>query len=140
MSLLLTFCDIAGKRLCAYRLDSLAREYGVEVRRVTGEGFFPPEWLEAPISATASDMAERELDRMAAFAVTVQDLQGAFQREHVRVPGGFMVATRGEDLLKVDLEFHDLASLENMIVAHRDGAPIRLRDVARVSDLSLITI
>lgn len=65
LSLLLTFCDIAGKRLCAYRLDSLAREYGVEVRRVTGEGFFPPEWLEAPISATASDMAERELDRMA---------------------------------------------------------------------------
>jgi HAE1 family hydrophobic/amphiphilic exporter-1 len=77
---------------------------------------------------------ELELERMAAFAVTVQDVQGAFQREHVRLSGGFMVAEHGEDLLKVDLEFHDLASLENMIVAHRDGAPIRLADVAQVRD------
>lgn len=77
---------------------------------------------------------ELELDRMAAFGITVQDVQNAFRREHVRLPGGFLVGGTGEDLLKADLEFHDLASMAQMVVAHRDGAPIRLGDVARIDD------
>ncbi|MBK6281079.1 MAG: efflux RND transporter permease subunit [Gammaproteobacteria bacterium] len=77
---------------------------------------------------------ELELERMAAFGVTVQDIQAAFRREHVRLPGGFLVGGTGEDLLKADLEFHDLESLAGMIVAHREGAPIRLGDVARIED------
>jgi len=77
---------------------------------------------------------ELELDRMAAFGVTVQDVQAAFRREHVRLPGGFLVGGTGEDLLKADLEFHDLESMSQMIVAHREGAPIRLGDVARIED------
>ncbi|MBK8994116.1 MAG: efflux RND transporter permease subunit [Gammaproteobacteria bacterium] len=77
---------------------------------------------------------ELELERMAGFGVTVQDIQAAFRREHVRLPGGFLVGGTGEDLLKADLEFHDLESLAGMIVAHREGAPIRLGDVARIED------
>ena len=77
---------------------------------------------------------EMELDRMAAFGVTVQDVLLAFQREHVRLPGGFLVNGSAEQLLKADLEFHDTAALAGMILAHRDGAPIRLGDVARVDD------
>ena len=77
---------------------------------------------------------ELALERMAAFGVTVQDIQAAFRREHVRLPGGFLVGGTGEDLLKADLEFHDLESLAGMIVAHREGAPIRLGDVARIED------
>ena len=34
---------------------------------MTGEGFFPAEWLESPISAAASDMAEEELKRVKAL-------------------------------------------------------------------------
>jgi hydrophobic/amphiphilic exporter-1 (mainly G- bacteria), HAE1 family len=74
------------------------------------------------------------LDRLAAQGITVQDLQAAFQREHVRLPGGFLVAQHGEDQLRADLEFHDLDALAGMIVAHRDGAPVRLRDVADIED------
>ena len=77
---------------------------------------------------------ELELDRMTAYGITVQDLMNAFTREHVRLPGGFLVGGRGEELLKADLEFHDLHTLAAMIVTHREGAPIRLRDVARVDD------
>jgi HAE1 family hydrophobic/amphiphilic exporter-1 len=77
---------------------------------------------------------EIALDRMAAFGITVQDVQRAFQREHVRLPGGFLVGTLSEDLLKADLEFHDLDALGAMIVAEREGAPIRLRDFAGVED------
>jgi len=77
---------------------------------------------------------ELELDRMAGSGVTVQDVVGAFQREHVRLPGGFLVGGTGEEMLKADLEFHDLDSLAQMIVVQREGAPIRLSDIARVED------
>ncbi|MEZ5573763.1 MAG: efflux RND transporter permease subunit [Halioglobus sp.] len=74
------------------------------------------------------------LDRMAAFGVTVQDLRSAFAREHVRLPGGFLVDGAREELVKADLEFHDMESLSAMIVASRDGAEVRLSDVARIED------
>ena len=48
---------------------------------------------------------EMELDRMAAFGITVPDVLLAFQREHVRLPGGFLVNGSAEQLLKADLEF-----------------------------------
>ncbi len=73
-------------------------------------------------------------DRLAALGVTVQDLQLAFRREHVRLPGGFLVDGPREDLLDADLEFHDLGSLAAMIVRDREGAPVRLSDVADIED------
>jgi hydrophobe/amphiphile efflux-1 (HAE1) family protein len=72
--------------------------------------------------------------RMAAFGVTSQDLLSAFDEEHVQVPGGFLVGSKTENLVKLDLEFHNLDDLERMIVAYRDGAPVRLKDVAEVED------
>ena len=74
------------------------------------------------------------LDRMASAGVTVQDLRRAFQREHVRMPSGFLVDGPREELVKADLEFHDVDSLAKMTVVHREGAPIRLEDIARVRD------
>ena len=72
--------------------------------------------------------------RMAARSVTTQDLVAAFGREHVQLPGGFLVGGNNESLLKLDLEFHQLLELENMIVAYRDGAPIHLADIAHIED------
>ncbi len=73
-------------------------------------------------------------ERMAAMGVTAQDLLGAFQREHVQVPGGFMVGQKSEYLFKLDMEFHKLSDLGTLIISYRDGAPIRLRDVAELED------
>ncbi len=72
--------------------------------------------------------------RMAAHQVTAQDLLAAFASEHVQMPGGFLVGEKTENLIKLDLEFHRLTDLENMIVAWRDGAPVRLKQVAEVED------
>jgi HAE1 family hydrophobic/amphiphilic exporter-1 len=36
--------------------------------------------------------------------------------------------------VKLDLEFHRIDDLEKMIVAYRDGSPVRLRDIAEVED------
>lgn len=73
-------------------------------------------------------------DRMAAMGITPQDLQTAFQQEHVQLPGGFLVGQKSEYLLKLDMEFHKLSDLGTMIVGYRDGAPIKLRDVAELED------
>ncbi len=72
--------------------------------------------------------------RMAAFGITAKDLTDAFGREHVQLPGGFLVGERTEYLLKLDLEFHHLDDLRNMIVAYRDGSPVRLKDIGEVED------
>jgi len=77
---------------------------------------------------------EVEPARLASYGLTVQDLLQAFQREHFLLPGGFVVGKDTEALLKLDLEYHDPAALGEMVVGYADGAPIRLRMVARVVD------
>ncbi|MDX1250773.1 MAG: efflux RND transporter permease subunit [Gammaproteobacteria bacterium] len=73
-------------------------------------------------------------DRMAALQVTVKDITEAFGKEHVQVPGGFLVGEKTENLIKLDVEFHSLNDLRNMIVAYHDTAPVRLDDVADIED------
>jgi HAE1 family hydrophobic/amphiphilic exporter-1 len=73
-------------------------------------------------------------DRMAAFGVTTQDLVDAFNDQHIQLPGGFLTSKQTENLIKLDLEFHSLPELRQMIVAYKDSAPIRLQDVAQVED------
>lgn len=73
-------------------------------------------------------------DRMAALQVTVKDIIEAFDKEHVQVPGGFLVGEKTENLIKLDVEFHSLSELRDMIVAYHDTAPVRLDDVADIED------
>jgi len=75
-----------------------------------------------------------DIERMNAYGVTTQDLIRAFDSEHFQMPGGFLVGKTNEYLIKLDLEFHQPADLEKMIVSYREGAPIRLRDVAQIED------
>jgi HAE1 family hydrophobic/amphiphilic exporter-1 len=72
--------------------------------------------------------------KMTAFKVTAQDINTAFANEHVQLPGGFVVGEKTENLIKLDLEFHRLDDLSEMIVAYRDGAPVRLKDIAEIED------
>jgi HAE1 family hydrophobic/amphiphilic exporter-1 len=73
-------------------------------------------------------------DRMAALAVTPQDIDAAFTAEHVQMAGGFVVGQATEHLVKLDLEFHSLDGLAELVVARRDGVTIRLKDVAELED------
>ena len=73
-------------------------------------------------------------ERMGALGVTAQDIAAAFAREHVQLSGGFLVGGTTENLVKLDLEFHTVEDLEQMIVAHRDRLAIRLADLAQVED------
>ncbi|HMX16067.1 MAG TPA: efflux RND transporter permease subunit [Rhodocyclaceae bacterium] len=73
-------------------------------------------------------------DRMAAMAVTAQDVADAFSREHLQMAGGFVVGSRTESLVKLDMEFHRLDDLAEMVVGYKGGAAIRMRDIALLED------
>ncbi|MDO9365266.1 MAG: efflux RND transporter permease subunit [Methylotenera sp.] len=73
-------------------------------------------------------------ERMAAYKLTASDLTAAFNREHIQLPGGFLVSAQAEQLLKLDLEFHTVKDLAELIVATKSGASIRLKDIATVED------
>lgn len=73
-------------------------------------------------------------ERMAAYKLTANDLISAFNREHIQLPGGFLVSAKAEQLLKLDLEFHEVRDLANLIISTKDGVPIKLNDVATIED------
>lgn len=73
-------------------------------------------------------------ERMAAYKLGANDLIDAFNREHLQLPGGFLVSGKTEQLIKLDLEFHSVQELENLVVQHKVGAPIYLKDIAKVED------
>ena len=72
--------------------------------------------------------------RMKQLGITVPDLVRVFNREHLRLPGGFLINQGREELLELDLEYHDPAALGEMIVSYTGGAPQRLRDFAEIED------
>ena len=76
--------------------------------------------------------------RMTALGVSAQDVSDAFAREHVQLPGGFVVGETTEHLVKLDLEFHTLDALGGMVVGYRgtapNAAPIHLGDIAELED------
>jgi len=62
------------------------------------------------------------------------DVLAALKREHVEVPGGTVESGPIDYSVKTDAEFHSVEDLAGLVVAYQDGAPVLLRDVARVED------
>ncbi len=75
-----------------------------------------------------------DFDRMSAFGITVQDIVMAFRNEHIKLPGGFLIDNSKEDLLKLDLESHNVEEIKNIIVTYDRNRAIKLKDIAEVKD------
>lgn len=73
-------------------------------------------------------------DQLRARGLAASDVLLALQREHVEMPGGAVESARVDYSVKTDAEFRTVEELETLIVAHHQGAPVLLRDVARVED------
>lgn len=73
-------------------------------------------------------------DRLRAYELSPLDVANAFRREHVIQPAGFLDSPQREWLIKFDAEFDKLKDMRQMIVAYRQGAPVYLKNVARVED------
>lgn len=74
------------------------------------------------------------LRRMAAMGITAQQVIEAFAREHIQLPGGYLVGGMLEKLLHLDLEYHTTAELKELVVVWREQVPVKLGDIASVND------
>jgi hydrophobe/amphiphile efflux-1 (HAE1) family protein len=69
-----------------------------------------------------------------ARGLTVADVSGALQREHVELPAGFLATEGREVSVRVLGEALDLETLRRLVVRNVGGAPVYLSDVALVED------
>ena len=75
-----------------------------------------------------------DITKLAAESIGVDEVIRAFSLEHIKLPGGFITGVRKEQQLKLDLEYHNVNELGQLIIAYRDLLPIRLSDVATIED------
>ena len=70
-------------------------------------------------------------ERLAAYKLGVGDVIAALAREHVEIPGGKIESKDKEFLIRTVGEFPTPEAFNRMIVAFRDGYPVRLEDVGQ---------
>jgi HAE1 family hydrophobic/amphiphilic exporter-1 len=75
-----------------------------------------------------------DLAKMSGLGITAQDVIAAFAREHIQIPGGYLVSGNLEKLIDLDLEYHSVRELGNLVVLWRDQIPVKLGEIATISD------
>jgi HAE1 family hydrophobic/amphiphilic exporter-1 len=71
--------------------------------------------------------------RLAALGLTLADIRAAVQRTSVNQATGALFGERRVSTLSTNSQLFDPAAYERLVVAWRNGAPVRLGDVAQVS-------
>ena len=72
--------------------------------------------------------------RLEAQGLSVQDVNRAIQREHLEVPAGRIENAAREMNVRAEGEAIDLEGFRKLVLTYRNGAPVRLSDVAVVED------
>jgi multidrug efflux pump len=72
--------------------------------------------------------------RLEAQGLTVSDVNAAIQREHLEVPAGRIEGADREMNVRAEGEAIDVEDFRNLVITYRNGAPVRLRDVAVIED------
>jgi multidrug efflux pump len=72
--------------------------------------------------------------RMEAQGLTVDDINRAIAREHLEVPAGRIEGAEREMNVRAEGEAIDIEAFSNLVITYKEGAPVRLKDVAVVED------
>lgn len=75
-----------------------------------------------------------DMERLAAHHLTVQDVVRAIQESNVDIPAGRLEGARREFTLQTRGRFADAAPFNDLVVAHRNGGPVRLAEVGEAVD------
>jgi HAE1 family hydrophobic/amphiphilic exporter-1 len=73
-------------------------------------------------------------NKMAAAALTADDVKRALGVEHQEVPGGRIENARTEFAVKTKGEYETPEAFNGMVIAYRHGRLIKLRDIGRAED------
>jgi HAE1 family hydrophobic/amphiphilic exporter-1 len=73
-------------------------------------------------------------EQMRAYNLSISNIANKLQQENIQVPAGELVEGRTIYSLRTLGEFENVDQIRDMIVAVRDGEPLKLKDVATVED------
>lgn len=71
-------------------------------------------------------------DKLAAYGLTVQDVEAALRSQNVEIPAGRIESRAREFSVVSSTDLQTPAQFEDVVVANVKGYPVRLRDVAKV--------
>ena len=78
---------------------------------------------------------EADPDRLEAFGLPISEVAAAVKAHNLNLPAGSIETGGSEYLVRTMGEFTSVSEIENTIIrARQAGAPVRVRDVANVSD------
>lgn len=75
---------------------------------------------------------EPNLEQMLALGITFDDMMSALKKNNESIGPGYIEKDGESFLIKSDERLESLNQIENIIVATKDGMPIRVRDIAEV--------
>ena len=71
-------------------------------------------------------------DRLAAYGLTVSDIESALRQQNVEIPGGRIESVSREFTVRVQGNLSETVDFENLVLATRGGYQIKFSDVGRV--------
>ena len=74
------------------------------------------------------------VEKMSSLNIAANDVVNAFNKEHIQLPGGYLVKDQSEKMFKLDLEYHQIDKLNDLVVAYRNDGPIKISDIAEIED------
>ncbi len=75
-----------------------------------------------------------EADRLAAYQLPISQVRAALQQQNADVPGGNVTTDANEQTLRTMGRFTEAADFNELVIATREGAPIRIRDIGYAED------
>ena len=86
------------------------------------------------VDASAYGLKYADLDRLRSYDLTIADLRAALAVQNVEVPGGRVDQTTRELTLRTLGRVEKVADFGDLNLASRGGVPVKLRDVATITD------
>jgi HAE1 family hydrophobic/amphiphilic exporter-1 len=75
-----------------------------------------------------------DADRLAAYGLSIDEVRVALERQNLEEPGGRIDQGTRELVLRTLGRLHTAGEFDDLIVANKGGAPIRIKDVGRAED------
>lgn len=75
-----------------------------------------------------------EADRLAAYQLPISQVRSALVQQNADVPGGNITTEANEQTLRTMGRFTEASDFNDLVIATRNGAPIRVRDIGYAED------
>ena len=75
-----------------------------------------------------------DADRLAAYGIPITAVREAIERQNANIPGGNVTTTLREETLRTLGRISDAKGFSELVVATRNGSPIRVRDLGWAED------